>query len=27
MIGVRYNKDKSWVGGTQAFFEPQERAE
>jgi len=21
MIGVRYNKDKSWVGGTQAFFE------
>jgi hypothetical protein len=27
MIGVRYNKDKSWVGGTQAFFEPRERAE
>lgn len=21
MIGVRYNKDKSWVGGTLAFFE------
>jgi len=21
MIGVRYNKDKSWVGGTIAFFE------
>lgn len=21
MIGVRYNKDKTWVGGTQAFFE------
>jgi hypothetical protein len=27
MIGVRYNKDKSWVGGTLAYFEPQERAE
>jgi hypothetical protein len=27
MIGVRYNKDKSWVGGTVAYFEPQERAE
>lgn len=26
MIGVRYNKDKSWVGGTLAYFEPQERA-
>jgi hypothetical protein len=21
MIGVRYNKDKTWVGGSQAFFE------
>jgi len=21
MIGVRYNKDKSWVGGTLAYFE------
>jgi hypothetical protein len=21
MIGVRYNQDKSWVGGTVAFFE------
>jgi hypothetical protein len=21
MIGVRYNKDKSWVGGTIAYFE------
>jgi len=21
MIGVRYNKDKDWVGGTQAYFE------
>ena len=21
MIGVRYNKDKDWVGGTMAFFE------
>jgi len=27
MIGVRYNKDKSWVGGTVAYFEAQERAE
>lgn len=22
MIGVRYNKDKSWVGGSLAYFEP-----
>jgi len=21
MIGVRYNKDKEWVGGTVAYFE------
>jgi hypothetical protein len=21
MIGVRYNKDKQWVGGSVAFFE------
>lgn len=27
MIGVRYNKDKEWVGGTVAYFEPQERTE
>jgi hypothetical protein len=22
MIGVRYNKDKTWVGGSVAFFKP-----
>ncbi|HEY0067834.1 MAG TPA: hypothetical protein VGB46_10740, partial [Flavisolibacter sp.] len=22
MVGVRYNKDKEWVGGTQCFFAP-----
>jgi hypothetical protein len=22
MIGVRYNKDKEWVGGSVGFFEP-----
>ncbi len=22
MIGVKYNKDKTWVGGTVGFFEP-----
>jgi hypothetical protein len=21
MIGVRYNKDREWVGGTMVFFE------
>jgi len=24
MIGVRYNKDKTWVGGSVGFFEDEE---
>jgi hypothetical protein len=24
MVGVRYNKDKDWVGGSMAFFETDE---